>query len=193
MKRIICLTIWLVFLAWSLSTAQSVFVDTSVFVRPSAVTAYTTGDLVADSGDHNRYFSFSNVGNRVGSRGEILTVSVMLDTANATTTTVKIRFFTVSDTTGLWAKFCADNGVFQSFFQSPAGHYVWIGDVAVTLTMYGTTGGGATCAEGTGTADLPYKLLDTNGTLYYAVIATGGFTPKLYGKVRVIVGLERDY
>jgi hypothetical protein len=194
MKRIILLTIWLVFLAWSISPAQEgqALIDTLVFVRPSAVDAYAAGDLVADSGDHYRYFSFDNVGSKLGSRGKIITVSAMLDTANATNTTVKVRFFTVSDTTGLWTKFCADNAVFQSFFQTSAGQFIWLGDVAITLTMYGTTDGGATCAEGTATAAIPYRLISTNGKLYCAVIATGAFTPKLYGKVRIIVGVERQ-
>jgi hypothetical protein len=193
MKRIILLTIWLVFLAWSIGFAQASFIDTVLFVRPSAVAAYASGDLVADSGDHCRYFSFLKVGSRAGSRGKILTVSIMADTSNGTTASFKVRFFTASDTTGLWAKFCADNAVFQSFFQTSAGQFIWLGDVSVTLSAYGTVGGGATCAEGTGTADLPYVLIDSNGTLYCAIIATGAYTPKLYGRIRVIVGVERDY
>ena len=66
-----------------------------------------------------------------------------------------------------------------------------IGDVAVTLTIFGTTAGGATSSEGTATASLPYYLY--NGKLYCVVIATGIFDPKTNGIFRITVGANKQF
>ena len=143
MKKIL-----LIFLFASSAYAQypSFTVDTVRYIRPADTTVYTSGDIVADSGGHYKYFTFSKIGERAGARGQLTNVTVQMDTANATNTTVKVRLFTVSDTTRLWAALPVDNAVFQSQFQMGAGYYTWIGDVAVTLTIFGTTAGGATAS-----------------------------------------------
>lgn len=164
--------------------------DTVRFVRPADTTVYTAGDIIADSGSHYKYFTFSNIGIRNGSRGKITNVVVQMDTANETNTSLKVRFFSVSDTTGLFAAIASDNGAFQSPFQFGNGSYQWFGDVAVTLTVFGTTAAGATSSEGTATAAIPYYLL--NGKLYCLLIATGAFEPKRNGVFRVIVQVERQ-
>lgn len=192
MKKLLLLFILLSSVAFSqIGLYPLVVTDTVRFVRPANATAYTAGDVVADSGNHYRYFTFSNIGIRNGSRGKITNVIVQMDTANATNTTVKVRFFSVSDTTGLWASIASDNAAFQSQFQPVStGNYQWFGDVAVTMAIFGTTGGGATASEGTATAAIPYNLL--NGKLYCVVLATGAFTPGHNGTFRVIVQVERQ-
>lgn len=191
MKKLFLLFVLLSSVAFSqIGLYPLVVTDTVRFVRPANATAYTAGDVVADSGNHYRYFTFSNIGIRAGSRGKITNVIVQMDTANATNTTVKVRFFSVSDTTGLWATIAADNAALQAKFQMGSGNYQLFGDVAVTMGIFGTAAGGSTVSEGNATAAIPYNLL--NGKLYCIVIATGAFTPGHNGTFRVIVQVDRQ-
>jgi len=191
MKKLFALIVLFSSFAFSqINYYPQIVTDTVRFVRYANATAYTAGDIVADSGSHYRYFTFSQIGTINGSRGKITNVTVQMDTANATNTTVKVRFFSVSDTTGLWAAFPSDNAALQSTFEAGGGKYLLFGDVAVTLAIFGTSGGGATAAEGTATAAIPYTLL--NGKLYCVVIATGAFTPKHLGTFRVTTQVDRQ-
>jgi len=163
-------------------------IDTVRFIRPADTLIYASGDIIADSGGHYKYFSMIKINERSTARGKIVNVTVQMDTANATNTTLKARFFTVSDTTGLWASLPLDNAVFQSKFQMGGGYYQWIGDVIITLGIFGTTDGGSTSSEGTATASLMYY-----GKVYCVLISTGAFEPKINGLFRVIVGADKQY
>jgi hypothetical protein len=190
MKKLFVFILFSPLFLFSQYNYPTVVSDTVVFQRFFNVTQYTAGDVVADS--LHTYFTFSNIGGgRNGSRGKITSVTVIADTANATTAAVKVRFFSVSDTTNIQNAIAVDNGVYQSMFQLGNGKYLQIGDVAITLAMYGTSGGGATAAEGSATAALPYTLL--NSKLYAVVIATAAYTPKKGGKIRIIVTVDRQF
>lgn len=191
MKKIIFLMLVLCTYA-SAQIYPTNIIDTVKFTRPADTTIYTAGDIVSDSGSHYKYFTLTRIGNgRTNSHGKLTYVTVQMDTANATNTTVKVRFFAVSDTTGLYGALPVDNAAFQSKFQMGAGYYRWFGDVAVTMTIFGTTAGGATSSEGTATANIPYELL--NGNLYAIVLATGAFEPGHNGKFRIIVNADRQF
>ena len=195
MKKIIFLLFLALLLLPTLASSQdkypTILVDTVMFTRDSNATVYASGDVMASYLSASKYFVFSNIAKATYSRGRIVNVAVMADTANETTASVKVRFFSVTDTTGLWAAIAADNAVFQSKFAIGTGYFTPIGDVAVTLAMFGTTGGGATSAQGFATAALDYVL--PNGKLYCIVLATAAYTPKAAGKIRVIVTVERQY
>jgi len=166
-----------------------VVVDTTRFTRPADTTSYTSGDLI---GSTARYSVFSGLSSNSNARGTIKYVTVEFDSLNsAQTTSVKVRLFSVSDTTGLWTSLVADNAVFQSKFQTTAGRFLWFSDVAITLTGFGTTAGGATSAEGNSTASIPYQLF--NGKLYAVVIATSFYKPKLSGTVKITIHAEAQY
>lgn len=166
--------------------------DTTRFARDSNTTAYASGDIIASYLSTTKYFTFSNItSTKTNSRGKITYVTVQMDTANATNTTVKVRFFGLADTTGLWASLPADNAAYQAKFSISGGSVIQFGDVAVTLGIFGTAAGGSTVSEGSATAAIPYQLL--NGKLYCVVLATGAFTPKAGGLFRVIVNADRQF
>ena|SRR3990167_599330 len=192
MKTIIFLTVILSATIFSQSQYPTFVADTIRFVRDSNATTYADGDIITDSTSDNKYFVFSNIGQgKTDSRGKITYVTVQMDTANATNTTVKIRFFAPSgDTTGLWAALPADNAAFQGKFIISGGSILQFGDVAVTLGIFGTTAAGSTVSEGSATAAIPYRLPD--GKLYCVVIATGAFTPKSAGIFRIMVYADRQ-
>ena len=190
MKKFIFLI--LVFSVCAFAQYPTFVSDTVRFVRPADTVVYASGDIIADSGSHYKYFTLSNIGSsKTNSRGKITYVTVQMDTANATNTTVKVRFFGVADTTGLWTSLPADNDAIQSKFILSGGSILQFGDVAVTLTIFGTTAGGATSSEGSATATIPFQL--PNGVLYCAVISTGAFEPKSNGTFRIIVNADRQY
>jgi hypothetical protein len=195
MKKLIFLILVLAALtttATSQNQYPSFVIDTVRFVRGADSVVYTSGDMIADSGSHTKYLTFNNVGRTNNSRGKITFVTVQDDSANATNKSVKVRFFDVSDTTGLWAQLPADNAVFQSKFQLGAGYYRWYDDVTVTQTVFGTTAGGATASEGTTkpTIPIPFELL--SGKLRAVVIANGAFEPSWNAHYRIIIGVDRQ-
>ncbi len=191
MKKIILLVLVVCSIASSQMYYPQFTMDSVRFVRPANATEYTGGDIIADSGSHYKYFTFSNIGEGLANaRGIIRNVAVSFDTSDADNDSITVRFFSLSDTTGIWAKFPVDNAAIQSLFQSPAGKYVWLGDVTITPATFGTAAGGSLSTDGISTVDLRYKLL--NGYLYCVVIAKGTFTPKHLGTVRVFVWADKQ-
>lgn len=193
MKRIFVLIAF----ACSLASAQfnyypTFVLDSAQLTRPADSVIYTAGDIVAGVGGATKYLTFS-LGNtaRLGARGEITSVFVSMDTSNAANTAIKVRFFGLSDTTGLWASLPVDNAVYQSPFSLPGSPFYWLGDTSVVMSTFGTTAGGATSTEGVVRVKFPYVL--PNGILYAVLIANGAFEPKISGKVRVRITVDRQY
>lgn len=192
MKRLIFLVLTVFGIGFAQQAAYPTFtLDSIRFVRPADTIVYASGDIVADSGAHHKYFTFSNIGGgTTDARGRLTNVTVLMDTAHVSDDTVKVGLFSSSDTTGLWGALPADNAAFQSKFQYGGGKYIWLGNVTVILKSIGTTAGGATTSEGTATCDIRYKL--PNGYLYAVVIAAGTFEPKSNGIWKVLVWAEKQ-
>ena len=197
MKRIISLTIWLVFLAWSTSFAQvfgtyqvgTVITDTGNIALPTGgVGAHSAGDVIAQSLTASACplvqldsASRNNHGFGAGSGGYITYVKVEADTA--TSGTVLATFY--KDTLGM--TYFADNAAFAPTFAM--GRYV-IGTVSLTFSTQGSSGGSRAIAESS--CLIPYRVKAGQVCVYMRLSCVTAVTLKYVGNVWYGVSFDRN-
>jgi hypothetical protein len=186
MKKILFLLV----LCTSVSLAQlQVLVDSASFTRPATnATAYAAGDIVRDTATISaKFMKFGKLSRVPADVGYIVALQLDADTANQTNANFTVIFF--DDTTGLGASLPADNAAFQTGY---VYNKYMIGIVSVSLTMYGTTGGGATGARAkVENLNIPYRSNSANGAIYAVLVADGAYTPKQGGKFRVRIWVQK--
>jgi hypothetical protein len=186
MKKILAFVI-LTILCIGLTQAQQfpygrILTDTSVIVRTGPTAGYVSGDLIRDTTTLTvgKFLSWT-VAREAGYSGYIVAACLSTDTANVTGAQFTILLF--SDTTGLGKYLCADNAVYQTSYWYNAKK---IGEISLSQTMYGTTGGGATGASAYATGlNIPFQCANGVKKIYGLLIAGGTYTPKVSGKFRV--------
>lgn len=191
MKRLIILTIWLVFQTWSYGLAQSdklVLKSTSSINRQHDVTAYTAGDVIANDttgGLASRMFEFTNAFNVTGGTGSLVAVLIQTDTANVTNGTLRLFLYSDSSDAGTIYDNSA-NSVSLAQIDSCEGF------IDFTLETTGTA---------SGTTGFDYVILSPampvyaeNGSkkLWGRLTATGAWTPKHEGKITITLWVDQN-
>lgn len=155
------------------------------FTRPANSTAYTAGDIVADSTTGGSYALKFPVLSPVG---KIIAARMEADTSVATNGTFRLHFF--ADSAGLGR--LADNAAFtpvDTVYDSLA-----VGYINFTLQAAGTASSQIISHYITSTAvDIPYRLPQGNSAqtkIWGVLTATAAWVPNNAGKIRITLWIE---
>ena len=164
-----------------------VLIDTVRFTRPATnATAYADGDIVRTLATTGGALITFTAARTNGGGGYITAVQLSHDTANVNGANFDIMFY--NDSTGMGATLPADNAVFQTIFDYGKGSFA---TAPLSLTMYGTNGGGATGARGDATGlNIPFRCISGSTKIYAVLIARGAFTPKNGGIFRLKIFIQ---
>lgn len=168
---------------WSGTTPNAFVRLSSNFTRPANTTAYTAGDLVANSTTAGSVtpLSFANAARVAGDCFRVERVRLLASSTSLTTASFIVHFFESSPTVSV-----GDNAAFDSAGAlSTTGSAVYCGNVPVTLTTAGSDGAAGIGTPGVGVG---ITMAPQSGTTVYALIeANSAYTPTSGETFTVIV------
>lgn len=153
-------------------TGQNILTPTATFTRPADTTAYTSGDLIANSVTAGSVTNMSATVTRVAAAGGFIdSIHVMKSDKSVTTCTIRVHVWNAAPTyvTG------GDNSAMSTVLATAALNH--LGAFDAILTSAGADGAfGMALPQGTNGQPMPFKLA-SGSTLFFTLEAQSAYTP----------------
>lgn len=160
---------------------MNIIAPNDTFTRPADTTAYTAGDLIANSTTAGSVTPLKFSLNGVGRSGILRRVRIYKSGTTATAASFTLHLFDASPTVN-----AGDNGAFA--ITSSMTNY--LGSVALDMSSGAETGNSAGLTDASAAVAVPLSLPNAGGIIYGLLEAVGGYTPASAEVFRVWAEIE---